>query len=144
MLKLIPTTLEHLLILQKTIRPMDAEEVIMLTGGIPLERLTISYFVDAQTIIDTTDDIILAVGGINSETNVIWLLTTTAIETRKIKFLRYSKVKLKELLQKHKFLQNIGYQKNTQHIQWLEWLNAIITHQDNKLFYFKLLPQEDD
>lgn len=123
---------------------MDAEEVIMLTEGIPLERLTISYFADAQTIIDTTDDTILAVGGINSETNVIWLLTTTAIETRKIKFLRYSKVKLKELLQKHKFLQNIGYQKNTQHIQWLEWLNAIITHQDNKLFYFKLLPQEDD
>ena len=52
------------------------------------------------------------------------MLCTTRVENNKIKFLRYTKALLKEVLKGVPYLYNAVYKKNKLHVKWLEWMGA--------------------
>ena len=127
-------TVRHLLEFLSDVRPEDLEE-IKVSSGVDFDDHTLDSFYNTQALLDD-DGTVLGMGGL--EDHIIWLVTTRSIETRRVKFLRFSKQYLKELLEKHGFLMNAAWDKNKLHIDWLTWLGAewIDSQGDLKIFKF--------
>lgn len=122
MIKLVATTFGHLLEFRKNVRPIDLEEIEAATGC-KLENQPLTNLVGCQTLLDAAGTV-LGIGAVEPDQHLIWLVTTKAIETKKIEFLRFSKKYLAELLLVHQYLGNVAYIKNQLHIDWLTWLGA--------------------
>lgn len=137
-MRLVNMTVSHLLEFCQNARELDLEE-IRVSSGLDFFSHPLTSFNGVQALVDT-DGTLLGIG--QAADHVIWLVTTKAIETRKIKFLRFSKVYLKELLEKHEFLINAAWARNTLHIDWLTWLGAEWLDEQNGLKIFKLERKE--
>ena len=127
-------TVRHLLEFLSDVRQEDLEE-IKVSSGVDFDDHTLDSFYNTQVLLDD-DGTVLGIGGL--EDNIIWLVTTRSIETRRVKFLRFSKQYLKELLEKHGFLMNAAWAKNKLHIDWLTWLGAEWIDSQDDLKIFKL------
>ena len=128
-------TVRHLIEFRQNAREKDLEE-IKVSSGVDFDDHPLDTFDNVQALLDD-DGTVLGMGGVDG--HIIWLVTTKAIETRKVKFLRFSKAYLKELLEKHGFLMNAAWAKNQMHVDWLTWLGAkwIDSQADLKIFKFE-------
>lgn len=127
-------TVKHLMEFYQNVRKEDLEE-IRVSSGADFQDHPLESFVGQCALLDD-DGTVLGMGGVDD--HIIWLVTTKAIETRKVKFLRFSKQYLKELLEKHGFLMNAAWGKNKLHIDWLTWLGAEWIDSQGDLKIFKL------
>lgn len=119
-MKVVPLTVRMLLQFMQEVREIDKEEVVAATG-VSFEDFLIKDLADTQALVDE-DGNVFAIGAI--EDNSVWLITTTRIETQRIKFLRFTRQLLKEALEEHGTLGNMVYLKNQVHVDWLTWLGC--------------------
>lgn len=140
MIKVVGTTLGHLIEFRKNVRDIDLEEIQAITGR-TLENETLASMVRCQTLIDSSGTV-LGIGGVEPDQHLVWLVTTKAIESRRIEFLRFSRKYLDELLLVHEFLGNLAYMKNKLHVDWLTWLGAKWYKQEGDFALFILERKE--
>lgn len=90
-------TIGYLMDFMAHIRPEDLEEVEVGEGK-PFKDLPISSLLKSGCLclVDNETNEVYALGG--CEDNIVWMLCTTRVENNKIKFLRYTKALLKEVL----------------------------------------------
>ena len=131
----------------KDARKEDLKDV-ELASGIPFTDKTLEELVDANTkvLIDRNTGKVYGIGGVTEE-HLVWLLCTYEVERNKIKFLRFMRKYLKDVLKGHPFLFNVAWLGNTLHIKWLTWLGAkwIKGEQDVENFrgfFFGNVPKE--
>lgn len=136
MMKLVDTTIGHLIEFRRTVREIDLEEIEQVSGR-GFDDLLVGTLAGCETLVDESGTV-LGIGGIEGN-NVIWLVTTTAIESRRIEFLRFSRRYLNELLKTYEYLTNVVYLRNQMHVDWLTWLGAewLDTEGDFSLFVLK-------
>lgn len=139
MMQLVDMTIGHLIEFRKTVRDIDLEEIEAISG-VAFDDQLVSLLAGSQTLIDQ-NGVVLGIGGVE-DNNVIWLVTTTAIEDRKVEFLRFSRKYLKDLLDEYGYLGNIAYLKNQLHINWLKWLGAEWMDTDGDFLVFKFKRKE--
>lgn len=119
----------------KNIRPMDAEEVKVVSGKDFEEH--IGYLLKNLKHVMTIrcDGVLLGIGnwyqerldwGLYSEGVIGWMLLTNAVEDHKIEFLRWSKRLVETLLEAYPSITNILYAKNEFHFKYLCFLGARI------------------
>lgn len=115
------------------IRPMDAEEVEVVSG-IPFREHMYYLMKNLKHVkVIRCDGVLLGIGGwyqymldwgLYSEGVIGWMLLTNAVEDHKIEFLRWSKELVKTLLEAYPFITNTLYIKNKLHIKYLYFLGA--------------------
>lgn len=132
---LVDMTLGHLFEFRKNVREIDLEEVERVSGLSFDSHLPFQ----CKALLDD-DGTVIGIGGVDN--HVVWFIATTAIEARKIKFLRFSKRYLQILLDEHGYLTNVAYKKNQLHIDWLTWLGAEWYEQDEEFVRFILKRKE--
>jgi len=140
MIEVIKTTIGHLIEFRKNVREIDLEEIEAVSGR-KFDDVLLETMGQCVTLIDSSGTV-LGIGGVEAERHIVWLVTTTAIETRKIEFLRFSKKYLEKLLEIHGYLRNVAYLKNKLHIDWLTWLGAKWLTQDGDFALFILKGKE--
>lgn len=121
-MRLVDTTIGHLVEFRKHVRLIDLEEVEKASGK-PFDDHLVAILGDCLTLLDDSDQV-LGIGGFGGSDHHVWLITTTAVEERKMAFLRFSKAYLSSMLNKCGYLTNIAYVNNTLHMRWLSWLGA--------------------
>lgn len=119
-MRVVPISVGILLKFRETVREIDLEEVLMASGK-SFDESLLSDYKDAQALIDD-EGVVFAIGGIKD--HLVWMITTTAIDTHKIKFLRETRKLLKEALKENGYLYNMVYLKNKIHVDWLKWLGC--------------------
>lgn len=129
-------TVGHLVEFRKNVREIDLEEVERVSG-IPFD----SHLPFNCKVLLDDDGTVMAIGNVE-ENGLVWMITTTAIETRKVKFLRYTRRLLREYLKTHAVLHNVVYKKNTIHVEWLKWLGAEIIGENEEFYAFILKRKE--
>lgn len=134
-MRLVDMTLGHLFEFRKNVREVDLEEVERVSG-LPFDS---HLPFQCKALLDD-DGTVLGIGGIDD--HVVWFIATTAIEARKIKFLRFSKSYLQVLLNEHGYLTNVAYKKNRLHIDWLTWLGAVWLGENEEFSKFILKRKE--
>lgn len=115
------------------IRPMDAEEVEVVSG-IPF-REHMYYLMNNLKHVEVIrcDGVLLGIGGwyremldcnIYSQGVIGWMLLTNAVKEHTMAFLRWSKELVKTLLESYSFITNTLYINNKLHIKYLDFLGA--------------------
>lgn len=115
------------------IRPMDAEEVEVVSGR-PF-RKHMHYLMNnlKHVKVIRCNGVLLGIGGwyrkmldwgIYSQGVIGWMLLTNAVKEHSIEFLRWSKELVKTLLEAYPFITNTLYIKNKLHIKYLDFLGA--------------------
>lgn len=135
MILLDKATEQDILEFAKNIRPMDAEEVKIVSGR-PFEEhigYLLKHLKEVQTI--RCDGVLLGIGnwyhemldwGLYSKGVIGWMLLTNAVEDHKIEFLRWSKGIVETLLDAYGSITNTLYAKNELHFKYLCFLGARI------------------
>lgn len=120
-------------------RSEDLQEVLVGSGrnfaDCPLSELVAA---GNLCLVDTEEDCVHAIGGLNGD--IIWMLCTDKVEQHPIKFLRFTKACLKELLEDKKVLYNTVWKGNQLHVKWLKWMGAEFIKEINNthiLFIFR-------
>lgn len=117
----------------QNIRPMDAEEVKVVSGKSFEEHIgyLLKHLKEFMTI--KCNGVLLGIGGwyqemldwgLYSEGVVGWMLLTNAVEDHKIEFLRWSKKIVKTILDDYPSITNTLYAKNELHVKYLDFLEA--------------------
>lgn len=121
-MRLVDTTIGHLVEFRKNVRAIDLEEVEKASGK-PFDDHLVTILGGCLTLLDANDRV-LGIGGFGGNNHLIWLITTTQIEGQKMAFLRFSKMYLSAMLDRCGYLTNIAYVRNKLHMKWLTWLGA--------------------
>lgn len=146
MITVTKATYEDIKEFSKNIRPMDAEEV-KVVSGLPLSvQLMDIYEQDTKAI--KRDGVLLGIGGYHhdfidnkgtlSDGVIGWMLLTNEVENHKFEFLRWSKKYVDDLLKEVPFIMNTVYKKNKLHLSYLKFLGAKFTKNpidDNMLVF---------
>lgn len=115
------------------IRPMDAEEVKVVSGKPFREHMYYLMNNLKHVKVIRCDGVLLGIGGwyrkmldcgIYSQGVIGWMLLTNAVKEHSIAFLRWSKELVKTLLEAYPFITNTLYIKNKLHIKYLYFLGA--------------------
>jgi hypothetical protein len=111
-----------------TARELDLFEASK-SGGEPFCDRTIEEMADTcpHAIIDQKTQEVYGIGGIvprDEEAAFIWLLCTDMVEKKPLKFLRFCRDTLGELLRLYPVLCNSAWKGNELHLKWLSWLGA--------------------
>lgn len=136
-MKIVPMTIGHLIEFRANVREIDLEEVERASG---FHFDSFAPF-ECEALLDD-DGTVVAIGGI-APPNIVWMMTTKAVETRRIKFLRFTKNLLTEKLREYGELTNIAYKKNQLHIDWLTWLGAEWFDHDEEFMRFTLRQRKE-
>lgn len=117
----------HIPYIANNMRPDDANEVWAASRKTPVLALKASLILSqyAKTImVDDEPAAMFGVSDLNRLTGkgVPWLLGTSKIERVSYRFLKGSKVYLKDMLSGFSCLENWVDARNTVSIQWLKWL----------------------
>lgn len=126
-------TANDILEFAKNIRPMDAEEVKVVSGKTFKEHIgfLLEHLEDVWVI--KCDGDLIGIGGwyqvqmdwgLYSDGVLGWMLLTNAVEDHKIPFLRWSKKMVKTLLETYPSITNTLYAKNELHVKYLDFLGA--------------------
>lgn len=134
MMRVVHTTIGHLINFSITGRPLDICEMV-LGRNQPFLDVPLSDISESLSLLDEEGKL-YAIGGIQGHT--VWMLCTTEVETHKIKFLKGSKELLNEVLKVTGYLENYVWMHNTLHIRWLKWLGAEFGEVKGDFQYFKL------
>lgn len=115
------------------IRPMDAEEVEVVSGRPFREQMYYLMKNLKHVKVIRCDGVLLGIGGwyrkmldwgIYSQGVIGWMLLTNAVKEHSIEFLRWSKELVKTLLKSYPSITNTLYIKNKLHIKYLDFLGA--------------------
>lgn len=113
------------------IRPMDEQEVLVVSGK-PIEAQLADLYARQPEVIKC-DGHILGIGGyyrypldwgMMSQGVVGWMLLTNAVERHKLEFLRWSKRYVDDLLKTYPYIMNSVYKENKLHVAYLKFLGA--------------------
>lgn len=108
-------------------RESDVREIWCSSKSRPLVALKVSVSISDKPKTIMVDDRPAAIFGICnisvlSGRGVPWLLGTPELEKISYRFVKGSRIVLKEMAQKYKILENYVDARNTASIQWLRWL----------------------
>lgn len=145
MIKVIDATIEHLEDYEKLARPMDLEEIFMVTGrpySYHKEYLK-NTITNIRALIHVETGELLGIGGLEGRGRV-WLVTTNNILKYQTEFLRFSLRYRDKLFKTYKTLWNRVYVKNTLHIKWLKWLGAKFCDETIGSFRYFYLERKGD
>ena len=115
------------------IRPMDAEEVEVVSGKPFREHMYYLMKNLKHVKVIRCDGVLLGIGGwyrkmldwgIYSQGVIGWMLLTNAVKEHTMEFLRWSKELVKTLLESYPSITNTLYINNKLHIKYLDFLGA--------------------
>lgn len=126
-----PATLEDAILVAAAAREIDAAECRLLVGMDPVEAAVRTMRTPGEAWYwgePTEPCAVLGVSHPNvlAGPNVIWMITTPAIERHRIKFLRASRYLMRELALRHGALETEVFRHHHACLRWLAWLGFTV------------------
>lgn len=125
------STIEDVDYLCTRLRESDVHEVYASHHYSPFMALYLSLYKSVIALTVEDHGIPLAMFGLNPETimgsrGVVWLLASTDLNYRKVRFVRHTKKFIKLMMTNYTFIYNFVHENNTESIEWLRRSGAVI------------------